>query len=259
MRRTLLRCLKWLLLGGAIALTLAIASAAVLSDLRYAPPSVWWLDAGGAEMPMSGMARMMSELNSVSAVRTRTFGARQGAGVGMLIVSSDVPRPMTFKEIEEQRKAGMPRSDARVATMMFCWIDAGWPCPVLEARWPNRTTTFLMMSNTDAERHLFLTPKHRELVEGFCAAHLAQPLLIDVPWTSVVESKPLPCSVNWWGLMVNASLYGGLLWSCVGGIASLRRSLRRRRGQCTGCGYDLVRLPICPECGKRAEPSVLPS
>ncbi len=58
----------------------------------------------------------------------------------------------------------------------------------------------------------------------------------------------------WPGFAVNTLFYATLLWVLISGPFALRRLIRRRRGRCPDCGYDLHQLEdeACPECGLAA-------
>jgi hypothetical protein len=60
--------------------------------------------------------------------------------------------------------------------------------------------------------------------------------------------------VLWPGFAVDTALYGAAPFLAYLLIGPVRRSLRRRRGNCPACGYDLSGIAIgtCPECGKAA-------
>lgn len=63
--------------------------------------------------------------------------------------------------------------------------------------------------------------------------------------------RALPYQPLWTGLVMNTLIYS-LAWvALLLGPAMLRRWLRRRRGLCERCGYDLrnVAHARCPECG----------
>ena len=45
-------------------------------------------------------------------------------------------------------------------------------------------------------------------------------------------------------------LYGSIAWALLCGPLIATRMYRRRHGLCTGCGYDLAELDVCPECGE---------
>ncbi len=66
----------------------------------------------------------------------------------------------------------------------------------------------------------------------------------------------LPLRPLWPGLVVNSAFYGLLLWLLSLVPSIIRRGLRRRRGRCVKCGYDLRGNPAggCPECGDSGFP-----
>lgn len=68
------------------------------------------------------------------------------------------------------------------------------------------------------------------------------------------SSRVIPLAPIWLGFTVDALFYGaawGVLLALVVGPGALRRALRRRRGRCLRCAYDLRGIPegACPECG----------
>lgn len=70
--------------------------------------------------------------------------------------------------------------------------------------------------------------------------------------TRVLALRPV-----WVGLVVNSLTYGLALFLPVVAVRAGRQALRRRRGACLGCGYDLTDVvgaggtagAVCPECG----------
>jgi len=72
-----------------------------------------------------------------------------------------------------------------------------------------------------------------------------------------VGNKPamghfLPTLPLWPGLAADAAVFGGAWMGLLLLPAPVRRALRRRRGRCVACKYDLRGLPAdtpCPECG----------
>lgn len=63
----------------------------------------------------------------------------------------------------------------------------------------------------------------------------------------------LPIAPVWPGFAANTAVYGALAWFPWFVCVKARRVLRKRRGLCAGCGYDLRGLgdgAVCPECGK---------
>ena len=67
--------------------------------------------------------------------------------------------------------------------------------------------------------------------------------------------RVLPLRPIWPGFASNTIFYAAVLWLPIRGPFVLRRHLRRRRGRCLKCGYDLRGdLPGgCPECGWNRE------
>ncbi len=66
----------------------------------------------------------------------------------------------------------------------------------------------------------------------------------------VVPSHPL-----WPGLAINTIFYAAILWLLTLGPLTARRMIRRKRGHCIKCGYDLRGefSAGCSECGWRRE------
>ena len=67
----------------------------------------------------------------------------------------------------------------------------------------------------------------------------------------------LPFWPIWPGFAVNTLFYAIILWLLIPGPFVLRRHIRRKRGRCPKCGYDLRgQLPGagCPECGWNRQP-----
>jgi hypothetical protein len=64
--------------------------------------------------------------------------------------------------------------------------------------------------------------------------------------------RALPLRPIWPGLAADTAFYAGAWWLLLLAPGRLRRTLRRRRGRCTRCGYDRAGLTPgapCPECG----------
>lgn len=64
-------------------------------------------------------------------------------------------------------------------------------------------------------------------------------------------ARPIPLRPLWPGFAVNTLFYATLLWLLLFGPPALRRFIRRKRGRCVACAYDLrgVSHVRCPECG----------
>ncbi len=61
----------------------------------------------------------------------------------------------------------------------------------------------------------------------------------------------LPFRPIWPGFAFDTIFYAAILWPLIIGPFALRRLIRRRRGLCPACGYDLRHgaHEVCPECG----------
>jgi hypothetical protein len=84
--------------------------------------------------------------------------------------------------------------------------------------------------------------------------------ILFTPWRSTrMAQRPnlgacraLPVRPIWPGVAADTAVYAGVWWLLLLAPGQLRRRLRRRRGRCTRCGYDLTGLTPgapCPECG----------
>ena len=104
-------------------------------------------------------------------------------------------------------------------------MKAGWPLLC----WMGERTS---LGGTLAERSLATPP----------------PLIADL---GIKPLRKIPLRPAWGAMAADMVFWSLVLWLLVLGPFVARRYLRRRRGQCAGCGYD-VRGDIaggCPECG----------
>ncbi len=71
------------------------------------------------------------------------------------------------------------------------------------------------------------------------------------PSRATVRSIALPLEPIWPGFAINTIFYATILWPVILGPFALRRFIRRKRGLCVACGYDLrhAEHDACPECG----------
>jgi hypothetical protein len=75
------------------------------------------------------------------------------------------------------------------------------------------------------------------------------------PTVSVAVDRQLPLLPYWPGLCADVGLLSAAWWIVFAAAALVRARVRRTRGQCSRCGYDLAQTPRelpCPECGRRA-------
>jgi hypothetical protein len=139
-------------------------------------------------------------------------------------------------------------------------VEAGWPTLCLngwyyDKRASNRSEIpeSLHLSNAASGLPLLHSPSKSEfavVVEGWLAA-------------PELDGRMLPFHPLWPGFVINSLVYAGLLWMLFAGRGTVRRFIRRKRGCCAGCGYNLrgqVTAPApgspapapgirCPECG----------
>ena len=80
----------------------------------------------------------------------------------------------------------------------------------------------------------------------------SKPLFVDVEdeWFN----RPLvPLRPIWPGFAINTVFYAAILWLLTFSVFTTRRMIRRKRGRCIKCGYDLRGSSggggVCPECG----------
>lgn len=70
---------------------------------------------------------------------------------------------------------------------------------------------------------------------------------------SVGETVTLPLYPIWPGFAINTVFYAAICWLLWMTPFTARRMIRRRRGRCPNCGYDLAHAEHeqCPECGAK--------
>lgn len=76
---------------------------------------------------------------------------------------------------------------------------------------------------------------------------------IELETTGIMTWRALPYEPLWPGLIADAALHSAGWWVILSGIVALRRNIRRRRGLCPVCAYDIrsSNLAGCSECGWR--------
>lgn len=76
-------------------------------------------------------------------------------------------------------------------------------------------------------------------------------LLRGSPESRAGTFRALPLRPIWWGLSLNTLVFAMLWGLLLLAPPAARRAIRRRRGRCPRCGYDLAgqSAPGCPECG----------
>ena len=115
-------------------------------------------------------------------------------------------------------------------------IESGWPLRSLAGEW-------LCHNSTEARRSWYATA-------------------IMNPWLSDDEQTVnfIPYRPIWPGFAINTLFYAAILWTLTLGPFTARRMIRRKRGHCIKCGYDLrgTEHEVCPECGVAIGPPPSP-
>ncbi len=117
---------------------------------------------------------------------------------------------------------------------------SGWPCLSF---WSGREVVgTAAIGNTTAERGVTITNGHLLPGEGRRNA------------MDYHNLRVLPLAVLWRGFLINTLFYGMVFWLLWSAPFATRRLIRKRRGHCLKCGYDLrhAEHEVCPECGAGA-------
>ena len=95
---------------------------------------------------------------------------------------------------------------------------------------------------------------HPEWVYGWPLVVLTNGWPIE-PWMvitpSAYDDELQSLTPIWTGFAINTIFYAALLWMLWLSPFVVRRLIRRKRGRCIKCGYDVSHAPhnSCPECG----------
>ena len=125
-----------------------------------------------------------------------------------------------------------PRPPCAVSGWGMSLFQAGWPCRCVEAR-------------TDTVNYPGVIPK----ADWRTAVKLPESL--DFLRIKEARYRPLPLRPIWPGFAINTVFYAAILWLLMFGVFTTRSLIRRKRGHCIKCSYDLrgAEHEACPECG----------
>jgi hypothetical protein len=137
-------------------------------------------------------------------------------------------------------------------------LQVGWPLACLQGEelveQVRVEMDFAAWTATVPMWDLGLPPEHMEsraaLLEarlpsrGGSSAFIAYPPLVPTPYLPV---RPLAL-----GFTINSLLYASLAAALLGAAGAVRVLWRRHRGRCGCCGYAVLGLATCPECGSAA-------
>ncbi len=149
--------------------------------------------------------------------------------------------PVLFEEYAESRAVVWNGFGYRLLDLglgrdgpTYAVVESGWPLYCLEAygRWKRRPIA---------------TPRLR--IDRKLDLWLVGPDQLDL------DQRTIPLRPIWPGFAINTAFYAAILWLLTLGPFTLRRVIRRKRGCCIKCGYDLRGdfSGGCPECGWRRE------
>ena len=127
------------------------------------------------------------------------------------------------------------------------WIVPGDNYSETRAGWPLRTLRCRNLAEIEmgGTNSITINANTANPIEGGI-------VLSQFPIGSPAQSwRALPYQPIWTGVVVNTILYAPLVWLLTLGPFAARRIIRRKRGRCAKCGYDLrgAEHDGCPECG----------
>lgn len=121
----------------------------------------------------------------------------------------------------------------------------GWPFLALRSRLRLAPIAAREGNHADQLEYGIQLPLGRETTYDFWSA---SPPSLNGPWS---DWRALPLRPIWPGFVADVLFWAVTLWAVVVGPFQMRQLLRKRRGRCPQCGYDL-RGDLsqgCPECG----------
>lgn len=125
-------------------------------------------------------------------------------------------------------------ANALLATAFDIWqVKSGWPLDAMKG----------------VGRRTWHVPTFNIMIESSARSAVLAP--DNIPFLRLSEPKLLPLDPVWPGFALDTSIYATLAWFCTIGSFRLRRLVRKRRGCCSECAYDLRGKfsSRCPECG----------
>lgn len=150
------------------------------------------------------------------------------------------------------RRAPIPGEFTSIAMVE---LRCGWPCYAFYSLLPNIEHRALqglpprsgILTNRSASRDLGTDQTEQRNADSLkrLGGIIAPPLSISVP-DRLGNVVLLSITPIWRGLFANSVFWGFSLFILVTVLRFLRRLVRRRRGRCPHCGYDLLGLSLCP-------------
>ncbi len=134
--------------------------------------------------------------------------------------------PLNWSRLAGLRTAPIIDDSSGAASIATC-VEVG-------CGWPIRSASYFRIEPMGASS--------RREIDG---------LLVVTPTMPTAPTGVLPLTLYWPGALANTLIYAAALLVPFTMYPIVRRHLRRRRGRCPACSYDLraTTTGICPECG----------
>ncbi len=245
MKRIAIKLVVFLLLGAVV-------------NVAVAWTSVWWAPLPVIFSPvksMTGRARQSTEYHGFVAQRLTRKGADRVSSWWMAphVAVGEVRYPEAYAKQWVPTWASGVFPDSR-------YVEWGWHYRMVEARgWPliSLRSSHIRCVNWGGQvgsPRVLGSVERRE--SAWPLPDLASSLFVEhgsagsYPWKAVQQ---LPLRPMWRNFAINAAFYAVILWLLWSTPFAARRLIRKRRGRCVRCGYDLrgTEHEVCPECGAK--------
>ncbi|MCH8824253.1 MAG: hypothetical protein IH984_12210 [Planctomycetes bacterium] len=232
MKRNLFKLVLFLFLGALITIGISWSF-----SYRQITSSIWSnIDRGYTSRRHTGTSHdlQLYRFKRIGVIRIRATVANWASlylpGDTVIPADSLIPLWMSLDD-ETQRIQDTVRNEIVVEA-------SGWPALALRGRfivvWRKKTGS----------------SKYEPIIERERTGILILPSK-NVDHEMLATWRLIPLSPMWPGFAINTIIYAVILWILWSSPFAARRMIRRKRGHCIKCGYDLrnVEHEKCPECG----------